>query len=144
MINAPPPQDFWVTWGNATNSPQDGGFGRYLVVPSRFDYINLLQSPCEDSDSICGNEVDLSESSSPSGTPFPETPICDQASDFYIQRPEEMMDDSNENNPELECLTRVEPPKFFLSDDDDEEDGLPPFDDWYQNIAARTQSMNTN
>ncbi|KIK04703.1 hypothetical protein K443DRAFT_4459 [Laccaria amethystina LaAM-08-1] len=144
MINAPPPQDFWVTWGNATNSPQDGGFGRYLVVPSRFDYINLLQSPCEDLDSICGNEVDLSESSSPSGTPFPETPICDQASDFYIQRPEEMMDDSNENNPELECLTRVEPPKFFLSDDDDEEDGLPPFDDWYQNIAARTQTMNTN
>ena len=144
MINAPPPQDFWVTWGNATNSPQDGGFGRYLVVPSRFgllDYINLPQSPCEESDSNCENEVDLSESSSPSGTPFPETPICDQSDFFYIQRPEEMMDDSNENHLDSECL---EPPKFFLYDDDDEEDGLPPFDDWYQNIAARTQSMNIN
>lgn len=147
MINAPPPQDFWVTWGNATNSPQDGGFGRYLVVPSRFgvvDYINLPQSPCETSDSNCENEVDLSESSSPPGTPFPETPLCDQSDFFYIQRPEEMMDDSNENDLDSECLTRVEPPKFFLCDDDDEEDSLPPFDDWYQNIATRTQSMNIN
>lgn len=54
------------------------------------------------------------------------------------------MDDSNENDLDSECLTRVEPPKFFLCDDDDEEDSLPPFDDWYQNIATRTQSMNIN
>lgn len=144
MINAPPPQDFWVTWGNTTNSPQDVGFGRYLVVPSRFHYINLPQSPCEESDSSCESEADLSERSSRSGTPFPETPICDQDSDFYIQAPEEMMDDCDENNLESECLTRLEPPKFFFCDDDDEEDSLPPFDDWYQNIFARTQSMNIN
>lgn len=45
IINEPPPQDPWIPWHNATNSPQDHGFGRYLVVLHRMVlYTNAPES----------------------------------------------------------------------------------------------------
>ncbi|PFH51297.1 hypothetical protein AMATHDRAFT_3149 [Amanita thiersii Skay4041] len=95
IINEPPPQDPWVSWNNATNSPQDHGCGRYLVVPNRMvlytnspdgseDHWGSLYPPRGDQIVLIAGftypeDMDPSGTLSDSepGTPCPATPLDD-------------------------------------------------------------------
>ncbi|TFK43754.1 hypothetical protein BDQ12DRAFT_718944 [Crucibulum laeve] len=179
VINAPPPQDPWIVYNNATNDPQDGGFGQYLTVPFRlvrYENISerqaLVQWPLESDESSDFTNIDLSDNvpdsgnSSPSGTPGPDTPKCQDArgrSTFFFYRDPD--DDSDDEDDEMApdtrfvrgqfgkgLLTSISEDEFtsdfaqtrstrFIEDytDDEDEDGPPAFDSWYQTIAMRNQ-----
>jgi hypothetical protein len=149
IINAPPPQDLWIPWSNATNNPQDHGYGRFLIVPS--PSVEVINTSMEEdweihssSDSFAIDlTVDLSESSQP-GTPMPETPLDDVDFNFYV-RPGDDIGGEMENSfdyssfldfgpisNKLPCAPELpQPPRpIFIIEED--EDDLPPFDDWYK------------
>lgn len=144
MINAPPPQDPWVPWNNATNNPQDHGYGNCLIVPcSSVGVINThVAGDCLSF--IDDWTVDPSENSQ-CGTPTPETPVDDEDLSFFFVRPGDDIgsgvEDSNDYpgildfetvSNKLPCSPDVpQPSRSILSIEEDEED-LPPFDDWYK------------
>lgn len=81
-----------VAWANATNSPQDLGFGRHLVVPNRSSYINYPDEQYDDffehpiSDySVSEDTDDAAELSSLPATPLPSTPSCSDFPDSFAQ-----------------------------------------------------------
>lgn len=154
IISPPPPQNPWNPWENATNDPQDCGYGRYLVVPSRsVQFINqpVWEPTDTSSSSTWDDDADLSESESRPESPEPETPVDEE--DTLSKYQQEILDDLdffNENSLLDLVIPVTEDPawaKDFSSPssqmfvDDDDEDDLPPFDDWYQSVARRTHLM---
>jgi hypothetical protein len=157
IINAPPPQDPWVPWGNATNDPQDMGYGRYLTVPSRsLNYINCWdeeffgepdtssaqQHPLELQEQDLTDSDDDDSDCTPPLTPLPDEDLaffseesdCTDDATFLLDHPSLLQGG-------LSSCGRTSPMKFthsFAIDDDDDDD-LPPFDDWYQSVVNRTQ-----
>jgi hypothetical protein len=79
MIWSPPPQDPWIHYSTATNDPQDGGFGQFLVVPSRsVSFINMSPTQYPTFDSILDyddHDDGCSDTFSEPDTPEPRTPI---------------------------------------------------------------------
>ncbi|KAG2013309.1 hypothetical protein CC2G_010236 [Coprinopsis cinerea AmutBmut pab1-1] len=163
MLYTPPQEDPWISHSNALNDPQDGGFGRYLVVPSRLvNFINVPNPRFDDYDDYLDDDLDYSEADSPPETPEPETPI-DLEDGEYFPSTGWHLNDGNEDSLINETLpsgkwsddcrwgepqTKVDaapsladlPPRpsqpIFYMDDEEEED-LPPLDDWYLSVAAR-------
>jgi hypothetical protein len=148
IINAPPPQDLWIPWNNATNDPQDHGYGRLLIVPS--PSVGVINASVEDwevysssDSSAAGSTVDPSESSQ-TGTPMPETPMDDVDLSFFIARPGDdigggMVDNFyypglsfEPNSNELPCAPDPPQPYRPIFSIEEDEDDLPPFDDWYK------------
>ena len=144
MISAPPPQDLWISFNNATNDPQDQGNGRFLIVPSpSVNVINAVEDweDWEDDYSVVSLPdliADPWETSRP-GTPLPGTPGDDDDFEVFISRPGDDMEDGMVDGvfqrvPVIEDLVCVvEPPPLsrpiFMIEEDEEE--LPPLDDWY-------------
>ena len=94
IINEPPPQDPWIVWHNATTSPQDHGFGRYLTVPHRLVwYTNVLDgtddywAPSFPSQPLQAEQFDLEDadvSGSSSSESEPDTPDPDSLMDDLL------------------------------------------------------------
>jgi hypothetical protein len=151
IINTPPPEDPWVLWNNATNDPQDHGYGSFLIVPS--PSVGVINTTVEywEADSLSdsspggqtGLTVDLSESSR-SGTPAPGTPMSDVNYNVFVVRPEADIDGDMDSfdNPGLNvaisyALSCVPDPPLLgtpwqIFSIEEDEDDLPPFDDWYK------------
>jgi hypothetical protein len=145
IINSPPPEDPWVPWNNATNNPQDHGYGRFLIVPS--PSVGIINTNVEywEADSLSdsfspGIAVDPSESSR-SGTPTPGTPMDDVDYDIFQVRPEADIDGDMYSFDSVAPISYAcalpyvpdlppAPRKIFTIEED--EDDLPPFDDWYK------------
>jgi hypothetical protein len=149
IITEPPPEDHWIAWNNATNNPQDFGYGRYLTVPSRsVSFVNFWPDEAEmeerhpDDDLF---DVDPEETSSPVDTPAPGTPVlgsddtaCFSAScaEYDGEEVSGMLVDTWVEDAQSPSTCEIARPScdIFAGEDDD----LPPFDDWYLSIAART------
>jgi len=141
IINAPPPQDLWTPWNNATNDPQDHGYGRFLIVPSpSVEVINTLTedwavySPTDFS--AADLAVDPSESSL-CGTPTPGTPVDDVDFGFSVRTGHNIDGSGSFYYPNListepPCAPDVPRPSRPIFTIEDDEDDLPPFDDWYK------------
>lgn len=149
IINAPPPQDFWIGWNNATNDPQDQGFGQYLVIPSPSVRVaNTAEDSCWESASSTyfDEAVDQSESPPDPGTPLPETPVDERDDlDYFLTRHGDDGDAGMDTGFYYQSLCGLPPiqeefletentkspsrPIFSIEED---EDDLPPFDDWYK------------
>ncbi|KAF8622171.1 hypothetical protein AX15_007286 [Amanita polypyramis BW_CC] len=94
IINEPPPQDPWIAWCNATTSPQDHGFGRYLTVPHRLVWYTSIPdgsddywgspfpSPLLQAEQFDFEDVDISGSSSSESEPG--TPDPDSSMDGFL------------------------------------------------------------
>lgn len=139
VITEAPPQDPWEAIVNCTPNPQDCGFGYYLTVPSSLvDTINTelpgfhtcddpyFTSPesAYDSSSELG-VISESESGSDDDSPILLTPPNSSSKLLDI---DVVISDS--------CL-HTTTTDFQIYDDEDDEDDLPPFDDWYLDIAQR-------
>ncbi|KAH9948382.1 hypothetical protein B0H21DRAFT_821051 [Amylocystis lapponica] len=143
---APPPADPWALWANTTSSPQDYGYGQLLTIPSSFvAFVNVDYMSCADScDGYCPTPDGTTAPSPPaSDVPFPHTPDRD------IFDPN--LDTLDESMPPDLATEGTGPSKAKdvpLSEDmvcsgcdifDEDDDGLPPFDEWYQDIAQRAR-----
>lgn len=145
---------------NSTQTPQDAGWGQYLVVPSPIvDFVNLPEDlPSEFAESTSGYNiaaqhagsegvVDTWEPKSPSEcsvvgspasttlqTPGLLTPI-DEEEEFDLMvfaSSSPQGSPAEGDHPLLEDASQD--PGIFCDDEDD----LPPLDSWYQDIAARS------
>ena len=154
IITEPPPEDPWIAWSNATNNPQDFGYGKYLAVPSRsVSFVNLL--PDHEGRVDVFESPDLIEAPSPVDTPAPGTPASDDGflGRFGYDEPEIAaaadglgLSLSTCGTHSTTCaIVRPTCDIFELDDDvggvEDEGDDLPPFDDWYLSIVERTSRL---
>lgn len=123
---------------NAPN-PQDCGFGSYLTVPSPLlDFVNVSHPDAHTSDDpyftdACDSDVSMaceSESGSDDDSPMLLTP----PSHLYELDDDVMITDGSCLQAQAHATSEFQ---FRLYDDEDEEDELPPFDDWYLDIAQR-------
>ncbi|KAM6496074.1 hypothetical protein JOM56_008780 [Amanita muscaria] len=160
IINEPPPQDPWIPWHNATNSPQDHGFGRYLVVLHR---MVLYTNTPESSEDYWGSLFASPESENLDPQAYRED--TDYGGNFHaeILHVSENVNifDSFDESPWTAIMDRysaallkTQEPPFECSGAAgfdqttegvtyDDEDELPPFDDWYQSIATRIVTVAT-
>ncbi|KAJ2927892.1 hypothetical protein H1R20_g9192, partial [Candolleomyces eurysporus] len=105
MISSPPSQDPWIHYSVATNDPQDGGFGRYLVVPSQaVSFINMSPTQYSVFDSIPDDDDhddSCSDVSSETDTSEPRTPIDFEDEQRYLPwgHSARYLDDDDESNP---------------------------------------------
>lgn len=123
VITFAPPEDPWVVWDNQMVAQYPG----WLIVPERplmgCDEEYLLDDnsvmKCEDDieflQAAFDQEADRDEESEPETTP-PGTP---------------------EEEAPVHLETIKEEDEDAWGDEDEDEDALPPFDDWYQQIAQR-------
>ncbi|THH30701.1 hypothetical protein EUX98_g3501 [Antrodiella citrinella] len=140
VITEAPLQDPWEAFVNNTPNPQDCGYGYYLTVPSALvDHVNVawpadehtsddpyFASPLSMSLSECSDDnTGESESGSDDDleSPLPLTPPTSHL-EFDV---DVVMPDA--------CRKTAPTATFYV--DEDEEDDLPPFDDWYLDIAQR-------
>ena len=161
IINAPPPQNPWIAWENATNDPQDRGYGRFLIVPTHSvtlvnDYAQDFESEIRPDPEVFELTADLFEDLSRPETPTPETPLAD-GEEPKIFLSHNSCDDDEKSFPDdcsgpslIElvipfsddhvhaCSSDSSRPCSIFSEDEDEDD-LPPFDEWYQTIVRSTQ-----
>ncbi|TCD67551.1 hypothetical protein EIP91_012248 [Steccherinum ochraceum] len=150
VITEAAPQDPWEASANNTPNPQDCAFGYYLTVPSpAVDVVNVCEPahPCCDDPYFTWAEASegdgeveaydgdydwshLSESESGS----------DDDSPVLLTPPRRVLPldvavSQSDDTCSLSTTTKTEPLRMY--EDDDDEDGLPPFDDWYMDIAQR-------
>lgn len=149
---------------NDTQTPQDAGWGQYLVVPNLLvDFINLPEDVPPEFDELTSgcsliahhaeseSECDMWEPESPSDgsvvgspasttlqTPGLLTPI-DEEEEFDLM----VFDSSSPQTSPLSAAEGDDPPLDNTPQNagifcDDEDDDLPPLDGWYQDIAARS------
>lgn len=162
VITEPPIWDYnpYVNMHNSTQTPQDSGWGQYLVVPSPIvDFVNLPEdAPSGPGESTSGysivaqcaeseGEGDVWEPESPLegsvvGSPAstaPQTPglltPIDEEEEFDIMFASSPLQGTPPSPAGADNLLLEGAPEVFC---DDEEDDLPPLDGWYQDIAART------
>jgi len=165
-ITEPPIWDYnpYVNMHNSTQTPQDAGWGQYLVVPSPIvDFANLPEdAPLEFGESTSGYstvaqyaesevEGDMWEPESPSegsivGSPASTalqtsgllTPI-DEEEEFdlmmFTSSSLQGSDISPVGGGDLLLEDAPQDAEIFC---DDEDDDLPPLDSWYQDIATRS------
>lgn len=161
MLCTPPQQDPWIPYSTATSDPQDGGFGRYLVVPSpHVSFINMGDFPSYDDFDSSDDDHDDETCDSPSEptSPEPTTPLELDDDPFLSWNCPDAENDTDEDDLTSESRpissgfasswddsSRIDgiqalPPRpgkpiFYV--DEDEEDDLPPLDDWYLSVAQR-------
>jgi len=170
VITEPPIWDYnpYVNIHNSTQSPQDAGWGRSLVVPSPIvDIVNLPEDiPLEFGESTSGYSVtaQYAESEGEGDMWEPESPsedsVAGSPASTALQTPGLLTPIEEEGEFELMMFASSPPqnshPSLFGDDllligtpedtpedagpfcDEDEDDDLPPLDSWYQNIAARS------
>ena len=146
---------------NSTQTPQDAGWGQYLVVPSPIvDFVNLPEdTPLEFGESTSGysviaqhaeseGEADIWEPESPS-----ECSVVGSPASTTLQTPGLLTPIDEEDEFDLMVFAPPSPQGSPAEGDDllledasqdpgiscdDEDDDLPPLDGWYQDIAARS------
>lgn len=149
---------------NSTQTPQDAGWGQYLVVPSPVvDFANLPEDlPLEFGESTSGYstvaqyaeseaEGDMWEPESPSegsivGSPASTalqtsgllTPIDEEEEFDLMVFTSSSLQGSDVSPVGGGDLLLEDPPQGAEIFCDDEEDDLPPLDSWYQDIATRS------
>ncbi|KAI0960462.1 hypothetical protein AcW1_004968 [Taiwanofungus camphoratus] len=151
VIQEPPPQSSYWLYENTAPSPQDCGFGYYLTVPSPF-VIN--PAGIQDSDLQC---LDATLERSCAASPFIEEiePLTPEKLDFMddslpscMAQLCDIVDREKTESSSLQfnrvatlsgnmLVTGCEVHEYDTPDDDD---NLPPFDEWYQGIANRSQT----
>lgn len=128
--------------------PQDHNYGGWLTLPCSYGAVNVA-----DSDDACAWEA---ASSSTSEQESIDTPLDEfDGGDIFVEghgEPAICHDDVWEDGPDLDTTVK----DAFETHDlvnyspssgdqiEENEDDLPPFDDWYQSIAQRTQSLTPN
>lgn len=132
---------------NFTPQPQDHGYGRFLITPWSQKVVNRA-----DSDDASAWEAGSSSASEQESV---ATPLDDlQPGDVFMEDGEPIIDHGDSWQDELPS-EKVEEEADFFEDhssshwaitcptifEDEEDDDLPPFDDWYQSIAERTQDV---
>ena len=165
VITEPPIWDYnpYVNMHNSTQTPQDAGWGQYLVVPSPIvDFANLREDvPLEFGESTSGYStvVQYAESEGEGDMWEPESPsegsIAGSPASTALQTPglltpideEEEFDLMMFTSPSLQGshispvggdLLLEDAPRDAEIFCNDEDDDLPPLDSWYQDIAARS------
>lgn len=129
------PQDPWEALVNNTVNPQDCGFGCYLTVPSALvDTINTELHLSHAHDDPYFTSCDVNESEVPLA-PDSESG-SDDDSPVLLTPPSHLslLDDDVRTSVDS-CYPPISS-DFRLYDDEDDDD-LPPFDDWYLDIAQR-------
>lgn len=167
VITEPPIWDYnlYVNIHNSTQSPQDAGWGQSLVVPSPLvEFVNLPQDlPVDYVETTTGysitteymeleTEGDVSEQECPSecfvvGSPESTTPQTPGLLTPIGEEEEFDLVMFASSPPQNTYLSSVGGHELLLEDapqdggmycDEEEDDDLPPLDDWYQDIAARS------
>ncbi|TFK22319.1 hypothetical protein FA15DRAFT_706429 [Coprinopsis marcescibilis] len=158
MLCTEPQQDPWIAHSNAVNDPQDVGFGRYLVVPSRIvNFINVHNTRYDDDEyDDTFDNLDVSDADSPPDTPEPSTPVdLEDDLDYYSPATRWQLDSEQDDQTEHSLIYETPPDKWTYEPrttktempprpsrpifyvEDEEEDDLPPLDDWYLSVASR-------
>ncbi|KXN92301.1 hypothetical protein AN958_08532, partial [Leucoagaricus sp. SymC.cos] len=142
LISSPPPQNPWIPWHNAVNDPQDG---RYLIVPSpRVNYINMDEDEGEEPERIWTtvrrpNFVIDEDDEDDRALALA---IAKNAVEEYYQHSASLLRVSlpvieEEDSLDVEGFSPRPSIQVAATDEADE---LPPLDDWYLGVSARTMA----
>ncbi|KAH8094869.1 hypothetical protein BXZ70DRAFT_341647 [Cristinia sonorae] len=150
IITEAPPQDPFEAQLNNTPNPQDAGYGYYLTVPNIYvDTINVpppAPSPYTSYDdpyfACSSSEITFSEDEdlegiyeSESGSDEDDSPMLRTPPNLPLEFEDIALSNNGFSGPKSDSLSSS---SFEFDDnEDDDEDSLPPFDDWYLNIAQR-------
>ncbi|CCM00679.1 uncharacterized protein FIBRA_02718 [Fibroporia radiculosa] len=153
VVHEPPPADPWAPHYNMTPNPQDCGQGYFLTVPSPF--AQLMNIPPDPLESYIKEEMtdagDGSEQATIADSDGPFTPDAfdgEVVLNTAFDMPEDEFEDAlhsyqmrlqgveEQDDAEL-SISGCTSAGFSVPMNDDDDD-LPPFDDWYQQIASRT------